>query len=132
MKKLLKFLFYIIIFSFLTILILLIHGYYKTHIYIDDKYMIIDDKTGYSIISKTDSVLTSSPIVWFCVSKKYILGCGGESLWDKPESYRPTCLKNRYFIVNKNTEESNQTINEKEFNFFIKTQNINCEIEYLY
>lgn len=141
MKKLLKFILYSVAILLLIYLVLFSRYYYKRHYkyIIDEQYAIVDyynGGEGFYLIDKSkkmpeDSVVIKPPIVWYCVSKKYIMGCIGEDIFDKEESYIPTCLRDKYFIVDKYKAENIGLFNEEQFNNFIQNHNVTCKKEYI-
>ena len=138
---------------FLLVMSIVGHGVYVYAVKhkIDKRYTVSYSQEGYRLIDtnqKAESVpshnssmvwrlivnnlmplgreIIGAPIVWYCVTKDYIIGCVGEDITDKPESYIPDCQKNGYFIVNKADGNVSKNLQYKAINRFINTHNLTC------
>jgi len=126
--------YFILAFLLFLVLIagLLVHGYYANHIQIDSKYTLVDDKSGFGLINNSGKVLVGNPIVWYCDTKDYIIGCTGEDISNKTESYIPKCISTEHFILDKNSSKVINSLSEKKLNNFIRKNNIKCHKHYMY
>lgn len=135
MKKLFKFLSFLLGSFILLWFILFAYHYYKTHykFIINNKFSIVDCfGEGFYLIEtkrKLDSqVLTiASPIVWYCVTQDHIIGCVGEEIGSKPESYVPHCLTNGHFIVNKSDSNTTTNLGSDALDDFLKKNHAICD-----
>lgn len=140
---------------FLLIIAVTVHGIYVYGFKhkIDDRFTISYSKEGYRLIDTGHKLyesnflenqspvwryfvtkfmpigteLVSSPIVWYCVTQDHIIGCVGEEISDKPESYIPHCQINGHFIVNKSDSNTTNHLGSDAIDDFLKVNHAICD-----
>lgn len=135
MKKLFRHLSFLLGSFILLWFILFVYHYYKTHyrFIINNKFSIIDYfGEGFYLIEtkrKLDSqaLVIASPIVWYCVTQDHIIGCVGEEISDKSESYIPHCQINGHFIINKSDSNTTNHLGSDAIDDFLKVNHAICD-----
>ena len=131
-----------VVFGILFIYVVLFaRFYYKRHYQyrINDRFAIVDfynDGDGFYLIrnvgKKKQTLVIPPPIVWYCHTKQFILGCRGEDISQKDEDYKPVCQHNLYFIVNTQDERITQNLSKEDLTNFMIMNKLQCKKTFIY
>lgn len=114
--------------------------FYKTHYKyrIDDKYALIDYYgEGFYLVnivkdSGVQKLLVHPPIVWYCNTANYVIGCIGKDISNESESYKPKCKMDGYFILTKDDNKTVQNLTYQSIDNFLNSNKIKCQKINLY